>query len=171
MAMITPETIARKVKALYETYYQTALDETAAAWAATEVISTPFFEHIVISADPASQAVAQLHPSLAISFGPLNESLDDTLALQQFLSYYTFELQLFYFVRGIDEEYLGKVILRHMESTLRMLQDHPRLDCGRDVTTHNFRLEPSANIYRSGGNMLVKGLRVRIDVRFVQRGG
>lgn len=173
----TPESLARVLLGLYEDNYQTHIDEVIAAWASSdlaasrEIVSFVDFEHRTITADPQSVAVAQFHPSLAIAMGNSIEVPDEELMFQQYANYYDLDMNVYYFIRGIDQEELGILLMRHVEASMRFYQAHPRLDCGKNIFTGNFRFEPSANVYRSGGNTLIKGLRIRFDVRYLQRGG
>lgn len=170
MSMLTPEGIARRIKSLYEDNYATYLSTVQTAWASTEDIELHDFETRRITADPSNIAVFPLLPALGIAVGDMREDAGADQVMQQYTNYYLMDTQLAYFLRSIDDHQLSIILMRHIEATLQFLQDHARLDYSKDVGIRDLRIEPSANVMRSGGNMLVKGLLVRFDVRFIQRG-
>jgi len=170
MAMLTPEGVARNILSLYEDNYASYLSTVQTAWEDTEDITLSDFETRRITADPANIAVFPILPALAIAVGDMREDVGADQAMQMYTNYYLMDTQLVYFLRAIDDHQLSIILMRHIEATLRFLQTYPRLNYSGDVSIRNLRFEPSSNLMRSGGNMLVKGLLVRFDVRFIQRG-
>lgn len=170
MSMLTPEGIARRIESLYEDNYATYLAVVEAAWAATEDIELHDFETRRIIADPGYIGAFTAFPALAIGVGDMREDVGADQVMQQYTNYYLLDVQLAYLLKALDDHQLAIIMVRHIEATIRFLQDHARLDYSRDVGIRDLRFEPSANTMASGGNILVKGLRIRFDVRFIQRG-
>lgn len=170
MAQQTPESIARQIKSLYESDYAAHLATVESNWASIEDIALYDFEERRITVMPENVTVYMYYPSLGIGVGNMREETEGGLQIQRAERYYVMDLRLVYYLRGVDDQQLAKVVLRHIEATLLFLQAHPRLGLGRAFTVENIRVEPSANVYDSGGNSLVKGVRFRFDLRYMQRG-
>jgi hypothetical protein len=170
LANNTPESIARQILGLYEDNYATHLATVEANWAATEPITLYDFEERRITIMPENVTVYMYYPSLGIGVGNLREVATGDLQIQRAERVYLMDVRLVYYLRGVDDQQLAKVVLRHIEATLLFLQAHPRLGLGRLFEVQNIIIEPSANVYDTGGNSLVKGLRTRFELRFIQRG-
>lgn len=170
MAQQTPESIARQILSLYEDNYATHLAVVQSNWSSIEDITLYDFEERRITIMPENVTVYMYYPSLGIGVGNMREETGGGAQIQRSERFYVMELRLVYYLKGTDDQELAKVALRHIEATLLFLQAHPRLGLGRLFTVENIRVEPSANVYDSGGNSLVKGVRFRFDLRYVQRG-
>jgi hypothetical protein len=166
--MQTPEGIAKAIETLYDENYQTYLTEVEGDWSASDPITLYDFEEIRITVQPEQIVFFTSFPSLGIAVGNLVEVPEGDIQVQRAARYYAMDVRLVYYLRGIDDRELAKVVLRHIQASQRFFQDNPRLGLGNFVSIDNIRFEPSANVYDSGGNSLVKGLRIRFDLMFMQ---
>lgn len=166
--MHTPESIARQIESLYEDDYATYLADVKALWASTEDIELYDFEIRKISVMPENVTFYAAYPALGIGIGNMREDQDQTTQFQRSAKYYMMDVRLVYYLKGIDDEQLAKIVLRHIQASLLFFQAHPRLNLGNFFSMENIRIEPSANVYDSGGNSLVKGLRFRFDLKYAQ---
>lgn len=169
--MQTPEGIANQIKSLYEADYQTHLTAVEGNWSA-DPITLYDFEDRRITIMPENLTVYYSTPALGIGVGNMQEVVGGggPMQIQRAERFYTMEVRIVYYLKGIDDQELAKVVLRHIEATLLFFQAHPRFGLGNFFTVENIRVEPSANVFDSGGNMLVKGVRFRLDLTYAQRG-
>lgn len=164
MTMQTPEAILRQIETLYIDNYATYLAAVQAKWTATEDIELYDFEVRRVTADPESLGVIKQFPALKIAMGRLVSSRDE---MQQYRNWYEMEVQCIYFLRSNDEHELGIILARHIEATMDFFDDNASLGL-RQVTISNLAFEPSANVFEGGGNILIKGVRVSFNVKFLQ---
>lgn len=166
--MYTPESIARQILSLYEDDYNTYLAQVQAEWASTEDIDLYDFEIRRITVMPENITFFAAYPALGIGIGNMREDPEAVTQFQRSARYYMMDTRLVYYLKGIDDEQLAKIVLRHIQATLLFLQAHPRLNLGPFFSFENIRIEPSANVYDTGGNSLVKGVRFRFDLKYAQ---
>jgi hypothetical protein len=105
---------------------------------------------------------------MGIAVGNLVEVPEGDISVQRAARYYAMDVRLVYYLRGIDDRELAKIVLRHIEASQLFFTDNKSLGLGNFVSLDNIRFEPSANVFDSGGNSLVKGLRIRFDLMFMQ---
>jgi hypothetical protein len=153
---------------LYEDEYATYLANVRALWTSTEDIELYDFEIRRITVMPENITFFAAYPALGIGVGNMREEQDPTFQLQRSAKYYMMDVRLVYYLKGIDDQQLAKIVLRHIQATLLFLQAHPRLNLGNFFSIENIRIEPSANVYDTGGNSLVKGVRFRFDLKYAQ---
>jgi len=166
--MQTPEGIAKQIQTLFTDNYQTYLTAVEANWSASDPITLYDFEERRITVQPENIVFFTAFPSLGIGVGNLVELPGDDMSVQRAGRYYAMDVRLVYYLRGIDDRELAKIVLRHAEATFLFLADFPRLNLGPFFAVENIRFEPSANVSDSGGNSLVKGLRIRFDLVYMQ---
>lgn len=170
MAQNTPESVAKAILALYEEQFDTYLTEVEEEWVATDPIELYDFEDRRITIMPENLTVYFAQPALGIGVGNMREELEEVAQIQRSERVYVMDLRIVYYLKSNDDQELAKIVLRYVEATLRFLQDNPRFGLGRLFTVENIRIEPSANVFDTGGNMLVKGVRFSFDIKMIQRG-
>jgi len=166
--MQTPEGIAKAIESLYTSKYNTYLTQVEANWTASDPITLYDFEEIRVTVQPENIVFFTAFPSLGIAVGNLVEVPEGDIQIQRAARYYAMDVRLVYYLRGIDDRELAKIVLRHIEASQLFFTDNPRMGLGNFTSVDNIRFEPSANVFESGGNSLVKGLRIRFDLMFMQ---
>lgn len=172
---VTVEQILRDIKTTYVDNYATAQATVAARWAAQdaadgETITLEDFAIRQIVADPALISTLATFPALTIGIGDIAQSDPGDLGwTQQKEDWFVATVDLVYFLRGLSQEILGLILTRNIEATFELFRVSPNLGLSQDAKIiPGLSIVPSADIMQSGGNTMVKGIRVRFQVRFMQ---
>lgn len=171
-----PELIAREILALYKVEYSTSLDAVQTFWEAHPLLeenerelNLVDFKQRIIVADPTSIGAFSQFPGLAIAVGAMTPTAPEQRS-QQGYDWYQQVIQPVYMLRGLDQQELGTVLLRHMQATLDLFERFPALNVGGQTFTIQGTpvLQPSANAIPEGaGNALVKALLVTLNIKFL----
>lgn len=177
-AYIYPETILREVKRLYEVEYRKSLVVVEDYWLNHDLIDEDerelplhdFAERRIV-ADPAVIGNTSKFPGLVLAMGNL-ASVDPEIQSQQFQNWYQQTVQIAYMLKSLSSEELSIIMMRHVQATLDLFRRYPTAN----ISGLNFSLaetptfQPSANAFPSGGNALVKGVLVTLQVKFMGYG-
>lgn len=169
MAIITPEDVARKVITIWTDNYAAALTAVQSNWSSTEDITLTDFRTRQISAAPDIMEKNWQFPAMQVGLGNMVQSAVPNL--QQYVSAYDLQTRIFYFLKDSDSRRLALTVMRHMEATLDMLNEHTALDLAPEgkMSPNTLSLIPS-NAAPLGTNSLVKGLMISFDFRIVYSG-
>lgn len=170
-----PEIIARELLALYKAQYNVSLLAVQEFWQNNPLLEEKErefklrdFEQYMIVADIASMASFSHYPGLGVGVGPLTPTSPEQRSQQGF-DWYQQVIQCVYMIRGLGQQELATVLMRHMQATLHFYERFPSLNSS-GVTFKvqgTPTLQPSANaIPEGGGNALVKTLLVTINYKF-----
>lgn len=167
-----PEIILRELRVLYGVEYANSLATVQTFWQSHPLLTSlerelqlyDFAERILV-ADPAAPGSFSQFPALALAAGAMTSSSPRS---QQGFDWYTQNVQLVYMLRGLSQEELSVIILRHIQATLDLFDRFPTANLSGQAFTvaGSPTFTPSANVLEDGGNALVKGLLVVLNIRF-----
>lgn len=171
-----PELIAREILTLYKAEYATSLATVQTFWqnhpllqpGEREMPLHDFAERLIV-ADITSLASFTGYPALVIGVGAMTPT-DPARRSQQGFDWYQQVIQPVYMLRALSQQELAIVLMRHMQATLDLFGRFPKLNVAGETFTIQGTptLQPSANVIPDGGgNALVKGLLVTLNIKFL----
>lgn len=173
-----PEVILRELRNLYAVKYQDSLTAVKVFWQNHTLLGASesdlplydFAERLLV-ADPSNIGNVSQFPALTMAAGNMLPTSPEFRS-QQGEEWYSLQVQLAYMLKGLSQEEVSIMVLRHIQATLHMFHTYPYAN----LSGLPFQVEgspsfqPSANALPQGGNALVKGLLVILNIKFAGAG-
>lgn len=172
---IVPEIILRELMALYKAEYGKSLAGVQDFWEnhtlaeGESSIRLYDFQERRLVADPSILGNTTQFPALLIAAGSMTPVTDEFRS-QQYADWFQQNVTGVYMLKGLNQEELSLLVLRHMQATMDLFERFP----SANLSGKNFKIagtpnfQPSANALPSGGNAMVKGLLINIGVKFIK---